>query len=141
MMLCHLRIILQHHPIFHPHPSSLEVRPIHQDALVAKVTSIIQQHTAVQLCSSNIYTTSIRCPCLLAGHPCTSVCACHNCANLNGIRPNISNRVREQRKKHAWNLKSTNSILYAHQEQKNILPGPRTQLKYLLVSQILTFSR
>ena len=87
------------------------------------------------------YTTSIRCPCLLAGEPCTPLCTCHNCANPKGIRPKVSSRVREQRKRHAWNLKSTKSVTYAHQEQENILTGPRTQLEYFLVSQILTFCR
>lgn len=87
------------------------------------------------------YTTSIHCPCLIAGHPCTSACSCHNCANPKGIRPSINSRVREPRKKHAWKLKSTKSILYVHQEQEQLLPGPRTQLEYLLVSQILTFCR
>ena len=70
------------------------------------------------------YTASIRCPCLLAGHRCTSLCACRNCANPKGTRPNVTTTVKEQRKKHAWSLKSTKSILYAHQEQENIFTRP-----------------
>ena len=87
------------------------------------------------------YTTSIRCPCLLAGQPCTYKCTCHNCANPKGIRPKVTSRVREQRKRHAWNLKPTKSVIYAHQEQGNVLTGPRTQLEYFLISQILRFCR
>ena len=87
------------------------------------------------------YTTSIRCPCLLAGQPCTYKCTCHNCANPKGIRPKVTSRVREQRKRHAWNLKPTKSVIYAHQEQENVLTGPRTQLEYFLILQILRFCR
>ena len=87
------------------------------------------------------YTTSTRCPCLLAGHACTFLCACHNCGNPNGIKPqNICSKVR-QRKKHAWSLKSSKSIMYARQQQEKVLPGPRTQLEYLLISEILNQCR
>ena len=33
------------------------------------------------------------------------------------------------------------SSTYAHQQQEHVIPGPRTQLEYLLVSQILHFCR
>ena len=135
--MCHLRVILQDHPIF--------FIPIPGETNTSRCTcgKGNKHYSTAQRCAimQFKYTTSIRCPCLLAGHPCTYVCACHNCANPKGIRPNISSRVRKQRKTNAWSLRSKMSILYAHQQQENILPGPRTQLEYVLVSQILTFCR
>lgn len=83
------------------------------------------------------YTTSIRCPCLLADRPCTSACKCINCANPKGVRPkHLPNRPRERRR-HAWSLKPVNSLSYANEEQESISTGPRTQLEYLLIAEII----
>ena len=83
------------------------------------------------------YTVSIHCPCLLAESPCTSTCKCLNCTNPKGVRPkHLPNRVRERRT-HAWKLKPVKSLLYTNAEQENILTGPRTQLEYLLIAELI----
>ena len=85
------------------------------------------------------YTISIRCPCLLADSPCSLACNCINCANPKGTRPEIPTRHRERRK-HAWSLKSVKGLsYYANQEQEKISPGPRTELEYLLVAELIKF--
>lgn len=83
------------------------------------------------------YTTSIRCPCLLASRPCSSACNCSNCGNPKGIKPNNPITRCRECKSHAWNLKTVKSVSYAKLQQETILSGPRTQLEYLLVAQIL----
>lgn len=80
------------------------------------------------------YTSSIRCPCLLAGQPCSSICSCFNCANPQGVKPSCPITRCRERKKHAWNLKTVNSISYAKQHQEKILTGPRTLLEYLMTN-------
>ena len=81
------------------------------------------------------YTTSIRCPCLLNGHSCDSSCSCRNCDNPKGSKPKKADRKRV-RERHAWSLKPSKSIIYAYKEKEKVLSGPRTQLEYLLISQI-----
>ena len=128
-------------------PSTIEMPSMTEQSKVEKSTRSTcgkhDKHSTAQWCGIKHfkYTTSIRCPCLLAGHSCTSACTCHNCVNPKGIKPTkLCGRVRE-RKKHAWSLKSVKSSTYAHQQQEHVIPGPRTQLEYLLVSQILHFCR
>ena len=128
-------------------PSTIEMPSMTEQSKVEKSTRCTcgkhDKHSTAQWCGIKHfkYTTSIRCPCLLAGHSCTSACTCHNCVNPKGTKPTkLCGRVRE-RKKHAWSLKSVKSSTYAHQQQEHVIPGPRTQLEYLLVSQILHFCR
>lgn len=85
------------------------------------------------------YTTSIRCPCHLASRPCTSRCECSHCANPNGIKPKVGSKRERDRRNHSWNNTQVKSARYAYLEKERIATGPRTQLEYLLVSQILAF--
>ena len=123
-------------------PSMTEQSPVETN-ITRCTCGKCDKHSTAQWCRIRHfkYTTSIRCPCLLACHSCTSVCTCHNCVNPKGIRPkNLCGRIRES-KKHAWSLKSVMGVTYAHQKQENVVPGPRMQLEYLLVSEVLHYCR
>ena len=86
------------------------------------------------------YTTTIRCPCLSAGRPCTTLCICHNCCNPKGVRPTNSPVKMRKRSKHVWHTRSTKSVEFI-QEQEKTVTGPRTLLEYLLVSQLIKYCR
>ena len=87
------------------------------------------------------YTTSIRCPCHLSERGCIPLCKCSNCANPHGIKPKYTCKPSRERRKHAWNSLPSKSALYAQVQREKLTTGPRTQLEFLLVCQILSLLR
>ena len=87
------------------------------------------------------YTSIILCPCLAANRPCSSSCICNSCNNPNGIRPCTSTSIARprQRQRHAWQQAVQKSSLFALKLQESVTKGPRTQLEYLLISEIVKY--
>ena len=124
------------------HPTSTSSHPERTSRVSNCTCGRVDKHNSVTKQCTLLkfkYTTTIRCPCLSAGRPCTSLCTCHNCGNSKGVKPvNSTGKIR-RRNKHARHTRLSKSVVFARQEEEKDKQGPRTLLEYILVSQIIKY--